>query len=384
MTTQQLDFLNALSQALCNGTETTDPVILKEARDQAVYALMSLDDEAGQIVANNTQLAWEQQKLEEIFKDIPYVILKGTAAAIYYPEPIRRTLGDIDLMVSPEDFQRAHSALQDAGYRTSDPADEISRHAHFFREQVTLELHRRFGTLQTEEQEKIFNQWIIENIPYAVPGRDDEFTFPMLPDQMNGLVLLVHINQHLEEGLGIRQIVDWIMYIRHSLSDTAWPSFQKKTDQLGLTKLAKVSARLGQLYLGMNEKITWCRDIQDSLADDLLEYLFECGNFGKKDPASNKVAMVLSHGRGVKGFFRNLQQRGTANWKRLEKASWLKPFAWAYQLGRYIKFGFRTTSIRDIGRNIGKSANRNQLLDNLEATRLAFRTEKTDKTTKKN
>ena len=376
MTNQQKDFLHVLTQALHNSIETTDPVILQEASDQAVYTLMSTDKKAGQMISANIQQAWEQQKFENVLEGIPYVILKGTAAAIYYPEPIRRTLGDIDLMVSPENFSKAYCALKNAGYRSSDPADGTGRHAHFFKENMTIELHRRFAVLQTEDQERLLDKWIVDAIPNAVWVEDDPFRFPMLPDTLNGLVLLAHINQHMEEGLGIRQVIDWIMYVKHSLSDEVWPSFQEMTDQLGLTKLGKATARFGQKYLGMNEELTWCMDVQDSTVEELLDYFFECGNFGHKDPTNNTIAMVLSHGRGVGGFFRNLQQRGMENWKLLQRIPLLKPFAWVYQLGRYIKLGFRVGGIKTIQSNIEKSTKRNQLLDNLEATRLSFRKQK--------
>ncbi len=371
MTAQQLNFLNELSEALNHAAVTTDPAVLKEAKDQAVYALMATGLDGYTIIANNTQLAWEQQELP--LKAIPYVVLKGTAAAVYYPEPMRRTLGDIDLMVRPEDFSKAYRALSDAGYKTPDPIDGTGRHVHFRKNQVSIELHRRFATLQTREQEALLDQWIIEAIPNAVIAHACQFTFPMLPDQLNGLVILTHINQHLEEGLGIRQIVDWLMYVKHSLPDEAWPDFKSKTDQLGLTKLAKVCARLGQKYLKMNEEMTWCRDVQDSTVDAFIEYIFACGNFGHKDAANNTVVMVMSHGRGVKGFFKNLQRQGTANWKRLERTPWLKPFAWAYQLGRYMRRGLKTSRIRDFRKNMSASRKRNRLMDKLGATRMAFK-----------
>ena len=44
----------------------------------------------------------------------------------------------------------------------------------------------------------------------------------MFPPLENGLVLLGHINQHLEEGLGLRQILDWALYVDKALDDDAW------------------------------------------------------------------------------------------------------------------------------------------------------------------
>lgn len=51
----------------------------------------------------------------------------------------------------------------------------------------------------------------------------------------------------------------------------------------------------------------------DKLATALLEYCFNCGNFGAKLGQDNTVTMIMSHGKGVGGFFRNLQKRGEGN-----------------------------------------------------------------------
>ena len=43
-----------------------------------------------------------------------------------------------------------------------------------------------------------------------------------------------------------------------------------------------------------------------------------------------------------RGFFRNLQVVGKANWKTLKRFPWLKPFAWLYQIFRYCRQMLRT------------------------------------------
>ena len=57
---------------------------------------------------------------------IPYVILKGCASAMYYPDPFMRTLGDVDFLVRPEDADRADKLLCENGftYKPSSNTDE--------------------------------------------------------------------------------------------------------------------------------------------------------------------------------------------------------------------------------------------------------------------
>lgn len=375
MTKTQKEFLEAIARVVSGGSNTIPlgDAVKKEAIDQAVLPLVSKEPDALAVIASNMQLIYEQNELGKILKNIPYVILKGTAASIYYPEPVRRTLGDIDVIVEPKDYDTACELLLENDYIIPpNPGDD--RHGHFLKNGVMIELHRRFASLQTREQDKLLDEWIYEGLKAPVADKIQRFSFPRLKDIENGLVLLAHLNQHLEEGIGFRHIIDWVMFVDKCLPDDAWPEFKKKSDHIGLTTLAKVTACLGQKYLGLKkDNITWCQGVDDEIVDAFLEYAFDCGNFGHKDAKNNTVVMVMTHGRGIKGFFRNLQRQGMSNWKILEQQKWLVPFAWIYQLVRYIRLGMKHNSLRELKANYEKSKKRNQMLDKLESKRKAFK-----------
>lgn len=162
------------------------------------------------------------------------------------------------------------------------------------------------------------------------------------------------------------------MYANCFLGDNAWPSFQEKANKLGLEKLAVAVTHMCQLYLGLPDNITWCKDADEELCRDLLNYIFECGNFGFKQGMSNSAAMVISHGRGLRGFFRNLQRRGEANWQLYKKHAWLRPCAWLYQLCRYSKIAlFRRNALRSLSRELEAGKKRGDLIDRLGGTSLA-------------
>ena len=350
-----------------------------EALAQSVYSLIGTEADVFYIIGKNVQISYEQGQLHQVLQSIPYVVLKGLAAAIYYPEPLRRTLGDIDIIVRPEDFARAYHALANAGYQTDDPETGDSRHVHFKINGVVIELHRRYAVLNSAEKERLMDSWIFESIPSACEGSIEDQTFPMLPPLLNGLTLLAHINQHLEDGLGIRHILDWVMYVQRCLPDEKWQDFKAYSDQLGLSLLAIVTARIGQMYLGAYPEYQWCKENQDSnrvdeLSAALLEYCFDCGNFGTKLGQNNTVTMIMSHGKGVDGFFRNLQKRGEGNWSILSTHPELRPFAWIYQAGRYVKKGLAAgVKMDDVKRNMDESKKRNQLMERLGVKQQAVR-----------
>lgn len=372
---EQRSLLKCLRAALFTGESyELEEAVISEAGQQGVLLLICRGEEAYPMAAWNMRIAHEQKEIGKALTAVPYVVLKGFSAAMYYPDPLRRVMGDIDIMVRPENFAAAYNALESTGYITSEPQDGEGRHVHFRRNRIVIELHRTYASLNTKAQEKLLDTWIYDGISRAEIGQVKDLQFPVLPEPLNGLTLLAHISQHLEEGLGLRQIVDWVVYVDRQLSDEVWPEFKKLTDQLGLTKLAMAAARLGQLYLGMNPSVMWCREIDDQVCADLLLYVLDCANFGAKAPMNNTVTMVLSHGKGVTGLFRNLQKRGENNWKALKKYPFLQPFAWIYQGFRYAVKGMeRDHALSELGKDLVASKRRNRLMEALEARQLAKR-----------
>ena len=67
-----------------------------------------------------------------------------------------------------------------------------------------------------------------------------------------------------------------------------------------------------------------------------------------------------------KGLFRYLQAAGEYKWKAYHRHSWLKPFAWLYQIGRYIRQGLRAGRAgRALSGDLERSRERYELLKRL-------------------
>ena len=98
-------------------------------------------------VANYARYVHAQDNLCSVMNvaDIPFVILKGNAAAIYYKTPSERTMGDIDFQVLPEDFEKTRKLLIDNGYALDISSEEHDRHIAFSKDGVQFELHRKFS-----------------------------------------------------------------------------------------------------------------------------------------------------------------------------------------------------------------------------------------------
>ena len=259
---------------------------------------------------------------------VPYVVLKGTSAAQYYPYPELRAMGDIDIITRREDYENACNMLLNNGYKeiTTKEEKERTRQRSFIKDGIVIEMHSFFASINDPVTVKRFDDLIIENIQST----------HRLPDLINGLVLIEHINQHLENGLGLRQIIDWMMFVDRILSDEKWPEFQKYVREVGLEKLAIVTTRMCEVYLGLPEH-QWCKNANIKLSKALMDYILACGNFGYKLKPADKAAV----GRTVRlrhpfMLMKDLQTFGLKNWEGAKK-SYLKPFAWIWQAMQYIK-----------------------------------------------
>ena len=311
--------------------------VLAEANAQAVSALAAeglpedlseeqrtdwRDAKCAQI-ANFVRYAMTQDELCQLFDahDVKAVIVKGSAAAIYYPQPALRTMGDIDLVVLPEHYSRAKECLLEAGYRLS--GAEADRHIAFKKDGVMIELHHRFSYDDLDIED-----YIQPGIQSAERGTVEGHAFPMLPRLANGLVLLAHMRSHIRVGLGLRQMIDWMMYVERELDDAFWASeFQAAAKAKKLDVLAITATRLCQEYLGLPESVTWCAGADEELCEVLLESLLASGNFGVKDSAGNHAQGIGINIRN-EGLFPYLQRVGERDWVLYHRHRWLRPFAW--------------------------------------------------------
>lgn len=254
---------------------------------------------------------------------VPYVILKGTSAAQYYPHPEYRTMGDIDIITRREDFDLAYRDLEENGYKVT---KVLEREVTFVKNGIAIELHRYFTSLNDPAACQYLDDLIVENIN---PSH-------ILPDLINGLVLLEHISQHLENGLGLRQIIDWMMFVDKCLPDDKWSEFRPMARTIGLERLAVTTTRMCELYLGLSKRL-WCAYAGEVLCKEMMELILSSGNFGYNWTSDEAVAKtVFTYCRGPLATFKWLQESGLKNWKAAHVFPVLRPFAWIYQGIRYV------------------------------------------------
>ena len=349
--TEQI-LLQAVQKTLWNApiefpSDTDWGAVLKEAEKQTILGIVigaapeairqQWKSRTARITADFVRILHYQSEMCTLLKEngVPMVILKGTAAAVYYPDPLKRSMGDIDFLVPKEHFDRAKELLAKNGY-TIEEDPKYPRHIDVCKDQIPFEMHRFFSDVSYD-----IEPYILDGLSYAETGRIFGSEFPMLPKLANGLVLLGHMANHLRTGLGLRQVIDWALYADKELDDAFWEKeFCDAAKKSGLWTVAVVATRMCQIYLGLTERITWCREADPDTCAMLVESLLVSGNFGKNHGAGMSVEKVAASLK-KKGMFRYLQYAGEHNWEAYRRHKWLKPFCWIYQIGRYARQGTR-------------------------------------------
>jgi hypothetical protein len=262
--------------------------------------------------------------------NIPCVIIKGAAAAMAYPYPALRSMGDVDVLVKRCDLDRAAKTLEDNGYALTADRELESHHYGYSKNNIRFELHWRIPCVSENDEEHI--TFFEEGIDARKWHEMDRYRFPTLPPLLNGLVLLFHINQHLRSGLGLRQIIDWMMYI-NSISTTQWNELRAMLKAVGMERLALVITTMCQRYLGLPGTFPGTEEEDEALCDELMNYILEKGNFGQKSGETGKIASVYLDMSNPIRVFKRLHDGGMSRWSAARKYPALRPFAWIYQIG---------------------------------------------------
>ena len=271
-----------------------------------------------------------QQKLLQLLDEnhIDCVILKGSAAALSYPQPTLRAMGDVDFLVRREDYEKAADLLEQNGFQLAHEKNAKVHHYEYIKDGISYELHKRMAIVRESDEE--LNALFDDGITNREIRQEGKYLFPVLPVDLNGLVLLFHINQHLRSGLGLRQIIDWMMYVDKNGIENVLPLLRKTE----MEKFAFTVTAMCQKYLGLKTIVP----IEDDYpCDELMAYVLAKGNFGRKSGKEGKIASVFLDMSSPIRVFKRLQAGGRVRWKAVKEYKVLRPFAWVYQISFIIR-----------------------------------------------
>ncbi len=304
------------------------------------------------MMRNNHILA-AHTRLDALLTDahIPYCVIKGVASADYYPEPWLRCMGDVDFYVSPEDMDRAKAVLIAAGF----VPEEIDNDHHITLTDrgIAFEMHHEIpglpgGGEAASDAVRARIQALRADLLSTAKRKTTPNADCILPDTFHhGLILLLHTQQHLlTEGLGLRHLSDWAVFVGSMSADEFITLFRERLTSVGLWRFACLLSLASSRALGLPYAEwmgTSARDMRT--ADGLVDDFLSGGNFGAKVPDRGRIyesALLPNHtdGRQQKGRIGNgiasLNVWVRHRWPISARCPLLLPFGWIYFAGRRV------------------------------------------------
>lgn len=294
-----------------------------------------------QTLADNTKIDFEHIRICNTMKatGIPCTILKGFASALYYPDPLMRAMGDVDFLVDTDDFEEASKTLAQIGYKSTGRNHDV--HDVYFSQNCRAEMHfQPSGIPDGKAGVKVrkYLSGLLEGSE-SVQTELGEVTVPSTFH--HGLIILLHICHHLTgDGLGIRHLCDWAVFLNHLGEEKFLEMFEKALKDIGLWNFAKIITLISCEYLGL-PTMKWAQDADKRLADYILIDIIIGGNFGQKNADRSHESLLISTKNEkeipmLRQFIISANNIVYKNWKAARKYKILLPFGWIFFGGRYI------------------------------------------------
>lgn len=224
------------------------------------------------------------------------VLLKGQGLAQYYPKPELRQCGDIDLYVALERYADSYDVVKPLATQIDDrKALEVGKHYDFFVGKVAVEMHRYSDRYPTPKLDRIYQEVSLKGLNEdLVPLMFSGQTVYTPSDEYNAFYIFSHLFHHfLINGLGARQLCDWMLFLRARSSHIDMSSLETILRRLDMLKPWQAFGCVLVKYFGMPaESFPFYDSAQEHKADNIVRRLLDEGNFGKERDVYKKRGRI--------------------------------------------------------------------------------------------
>ena len=214
------------------------------------------------------------------------LVLKGFVVSGCYPEPRHRYSSDFDCFLLGPGPVTDRSAYERGNLLMEASGVKVSRfhykHSSFKFKGVTVENHQFLTGWRGSAKWKRFEL----ELEAMLEGKELESLSteaPLLvgPPLFNALFLTRHAHQHflIEDGISLRHVCDWAMFLRRYRTEFDWDEFMAICAKYGLAAFASSMTRLAGYVCGVTlDGYSTLRPEDQRLLDDILSLADRSGN----------------------------------------------------------------------------------------------------------
>ena len=299
-----------------------------------------------QIIAKNIRVEFAHNEVHRILSDnsIPYVILKGVASASYYKEPMLRMMGDVDVLVRPDDIAKADKLLKSIGFVTADDIHGDDMHIGYKRNDgIACELHRRIGWAPKNSVGDTVNKYLYDIFEKSFEYKMSNGSCIVPCKFHHGLILLLHTATHLtHEGVGLRHLCDWAVFVNSFSNDEFVALFEQPLKEMGLWRFAQLLTLCCVSHLGCDQK-EWAGEDDNNLIDSIVFDILNGGNFGTKDTDRyNQIKYISDRKEGITAkknpilqLCASINEKTKKEFTFVNKSKLFLPIGWIFTVCKY-------------------------------------------------
>lgn len=232
-------------------------------------------------------------------QNIYALLVKGQGIAQCYERPLWRACGDVDLLLSADNYEKASAFLKPFA-SSVDEEDKNRKHMGLVIEDWLVELH---GTLHTRQLKKLNK--LVDEVQAdvfcggAVKSWQNGHTQVFLPSADNDVIFVfAHILQHyFGGGIGLRQICDWCRLLWTYRDKLDVKLLESRLQKARVMTEWKAFAALAVDYLGMPVEAIPLYSPDKCWKKKALRinnYILETGNFGHNRDNSFRKGSAFS------------------------------------------------------------------------------------------
>ena len=254
--------------------------------------------------------------------NIDYMPLKGTLLKNIYRKSEMRSMGDADILIKPEQYEKIKPIMQELGFENKTE----SNHEYIWQNKAAcIELHKRLIPSYNKDFYAYFGDgWRLAKIKN---GSRYEMTEE---DQM--IYLFTHYAKHYRDaGVGIRHIVDlWVYRNKNTNMDDGY--IKEELEKLQLYDFYSNTIRALDCWFGEGES--------DAVTDFITNIIFNSGVYGTKEANILSEALKISKTHSTKNVKRQKSLRlifpkydnMCGRYAFLKKAPVLLPVMWVVRI----------------------------------------------------
>lgn len=214
---------------------------------------------------------------------IPCVFMKGQTTALRYPHPLHRTPGDIDFVVAPDDFGKTMAVMETLGKVDHDLVHE--HHGMAWVDGVTVEPHYKVHNYQRPSTDRAMQRIFASIFPSRLSQADiDGHQVAVFSSTFESVFLISHMVNHVyEEGLGLRQVIDYAMFLQACADRIDWMQHHEWLYRMRMERAWRIFTCICTSYLGLPlpSHVEPFSHSERKWAATLMENIMKVGNFGR-------------------------------------------------------------------------------------------------------